>query len=163
MTVETQPARYRIASAASSDLDDVARLFREYAAHIGIDLSYQDFAGELSTLPGKYAPPHGQLLIARDAHGNAIGCVALRPFDDRCCEMKRLFVSTAGRGLGLGRALAGAIVDEAKRLGYSEMKLDTLPTMRAAIGIYEELGFVEIDAYYATPLQGTLFMGLKLV
>jgi GNAT superfamily N-acetyltransferase len=162
MTVETQPARYRIAPAESRDVDDITRLFKEYAAHIGVDLSYQDFAAELSTLPGKYAPPRGQLLIARDAHRIAIGCVALRPLDDRCCEMKRLFVSPAGRGLGLGRALAGAIVDEGKRLGYAEMRLDTLPSMHAAIGIYEELGFVPIDPYYATPLRGTLFMGLTL-
>jgi ribosomal protein S18 acetylase RimI-like enzyme len=158
MSIETQPARYRIAPAGPFDVEDIARLFKEYESYIGVDLSYQDFAAELSTLPGKYAPPGGQLLIARDAHGNAIGCVALRPLDDRCCEMKRLFVAPAGRGLGLGRALASAIVDEAKRLGYAEMRLDTLPSMQAAISLYKELGFVTIDLYYATALPGTLFM-----
>jgi ribosomal protein S18 acetylase RimI-like enzyme len=158
MSIEAQVARYRIAPAESCDFEDVARLFKAYESHIGVDLSYQGFASELSTLPGKYAPPGGQLLIARDAHQNAIGCVALRPLDERCCEMKRLFVAPAGRGLGLGRALASAIVDEAKRLGYAEMRLDTLPSMQTAIGLYKELGFVAIDPYYATALPGTLFM-----
>ena len=158
MTNETQDARYRIAPAGSADVADIVRLFTEYESHIGIDLSYQDFASEVSTLPGKYAPPPGQLLIARDAHHDAIGCVALRRLDTRCCEMKRLFVSPAGRGLGLGRALACAIVDEAKRLGYAEIRLDTLPSMQAAIGLYKELGFGVVDPYYATALPGTIFM-----
>jgi len=82
--------------------------------------------------------------------------------DERICEMKRLFVSPDGRGLGLGRALAHAIVDEAKRLGYAEIRLDTLPSMRTAIGLYEALGFVAIDAYYASALPGTIFMARKL-
>ena len=154
--------RYRIARAGSGDLDDVARLFNAYAAHIGVDLSYQDFASEVAALPGKYAPPTGRLLIARDAHENAVGCVALRLLDQRTCEMKRLFVSPDGRGLGLGRALTHAIVDEAKQLGYAEMRLDTLPSMRTAIGLYEELGFVAIGAYYTGALPGTIFMARKL-
>jgi GNAT superfamily N-acetyltransferase len=155
-------ASFAIAPATASDVDDVARLFREYAAHIGVDLAYQDFASELAALPGKYAPPRGALLIARDAQRVAIGCVALRPLSERCCEMKRLYVAPSGRGLGLGRALAIAIVDAAKRFGYAELRLDTLPTMHAAIALYRELGFVPIAPYYATALPGTLFMSLAL-
>ena len=163
MPSETTGRRgYHIAQAQSGDLADVARLFNAYAAHIGVDLSYQDFASEVSTLPGKYAPPKGQLLIARDEVGRAIGCVALRPLEGRICEMKRLFVALAGRGLGLGRALAEAIVGEAIRLGYAEIRLDTLPSMHAAIALYEALGFVAIDAYYAGALAETIFMGRKL-
>lgn len=150
---------FTIAPAESRDIPEIARLFKAYEAHIGVDLSYQDFATEVSTLPGKYAPPRGQLLIARNGNHEAIGCVALRAMDElRCCEMKRLFVAPGGRGLGVGRALASAIVDEARRLGYEEMKLDTLPSMQAAISLYKELGFVAIDPYYATALPGTLFM-----
>ena len=158
-----QHAAYEIAPAGPRDIQDIARLFKDYESHIGVDLSYQDFATELSTLPGKYAPPRGQLLIARDARGDAIGCVALRPMDDQRCEMKRLFVSPGGRGLGLGRALAGAIVEEAKSLGYAEIRLDTLPSMQAAIGLYKELGFVPIDPYYAGALPGTIFMARILL
>ena len=153
---------FTIAAADASDIGEVAALFRAYEAHIGVDLSYQGFADELATLPGKYAAPHGQLLIARGANGAAIGCVALRPMEaPGCCEMKRLFVSPEGRGLGLGRALAEAVVAEAAKLGYAELRLDTLPSMREAIAIYRKLGFAPIAPYYAAR-EGTLFMALSL-
>lgn len=153
---------FTIAVAQARDMAEIADLFRAYEAHIGVDLSYQGFADELATLPGKYAPPSGQLLIARNAAGTAIGCVALRPIDaPRCCEMKRLFVSPQGRGLGLGRALAEAVIAQATTLGYGELRLDTLPTMHEAIALYRKLGFVPIAPYYAAR-EGTLFMALSL-
>lgn len=153
---------FTIAPAGARDIGEIAELFRAYEAHIGVDLSYQGFAGELASLPGKYAPPQGQLLIARNAAGVAIGCVALRPVDaSGCCEMKRLFVTAQGRGLGLGRALAEAVIAEAKKLGYAELRLDTLPTMHEAIALYRKLGFVPIEPYYAAR-EGTLFMALSL-
>ena len=153
---------FTIAVAQARDMAEIADLFRAYEAHIGVDLSYQGFADELATLPGKYAPPHGQLLIARGAGGTAIGCVALRPMETPgCCEMKRLFVAAQGRGLGLGRALTEAIIAEAARLGYTELRLDTLPSMREAIALYRKLGFVPIAPYYAAR-EGTLFMALSL-
>ncbi|MET0229296.1 MAG: GNAT family N-acetyltransferase [Rhodanobacteraceae bacterium] len=153
---------FAIAPAIASDIADIAHLFAAYEKHIGVDLSYQGFADEVATLPGKYAPPHGELLIARDRDGHAIGCVALRPMHDaRYCEMKRLFVAPEGRGLGLGRALAEAILSEGARLGYEALRLDTLPSMRDAIGLYRKLGFVAIEPYYAAP-DGTLFLARKL-
>ena len=153
---------FAIAPASARDIPDVARLFAAYERHIGVDLSYQGFADEVSTLPGKYAPPLGQLLIARDRAGQAIGCVALRPMSDaRYCEMKRLFVAPEGRGLGLGRALAEAILAEGARLGYAELRLDTLPSMQDAIGLYRKLGFVSIAPYYAAP-EGTIFLARNL-
>ena len=153
---------FTITAAKTRDIGEIADLFRAYEAHIGVDLSYQGFADELATLPGKYAPPRGQLLIARGADGTAIGCVALRPMETPgCCEMKRLFVTTQGRGLGLGRALTEAIIAEAARLGYAELRLDTLPSMREAIALYRKLGFVPIAPYYAAR-EGTLFMALSL-
>jgi ribosomal protein S18 acetylase RimI-like enzyme len=153
---------FTIAAAEARDIGEIADLFRAYGAHIGVDLSYQGFADELATLPGKYAPPRGQLLIARDASGTAIGCVALRPLvTPDCCEMKRLFVSAQGRGRGLGRALTGAVVAEAAKLGYAELRLDTLPSMHEAIALYRKLGFAPIAPYYAAR-EGTLFMALSL-
>lgn len=144
------------------DLTAIARLFQAYGDSLEVDLGYQDFAGELAGLPGKYAAPAGALLLARDADGEAIGCVGMRPLSDGVCEMKRLYVAPEGRGLGLGRALMQAVTDQARRRGYGEMRLDTLPTMAAAQGLYRQAGFEVIPPYYHTPVEGTVFMRLML-
>ncbi len=155
---------FEIATAtAPQDIADCAALFSAYAGSLGVDLSYQGFAGELSELPGKYAPPHGTLLLARSTGGEAIGCVAIRPIDPAgYCEMKRLYVAPRGRGLGLGKALVEAVITEALSIGYREMRLDTLPDMAEAIALYRRLGFKDIPPYYDTPVAGTIFMALKL-
>lgn len=145
-----------------ADLRAVSALFAAYAAALPIDLGYQDFSTELASLPGKYAPPTGALLLARDAAGIPIGCVAMRPLAPAICEMKRLYVSQEGRGLGLGLALAEAIIAAAGRAGYREMRLDTLPSMTEAISLYRRLGFMPIAPYYATPIAGTLFFARSL-
>lgn len=146
-----------------TDLPAIASLFRAYAASLPIDLRYQNFDDELASLPGKYAPPTGALLIARDASGEALGCVAMRPLDEPgICEMKRLYVAPAGRGQGLGKKLALAIIEAARVAGYREMRLDTLATMHDAQRLYRALGFVEIGAYYETPIENTVFMSLAL-
>ena len=141
----------------------VAALFREYADQIGVDLSYQHFDAELAALPGVYAPPLGALLLAIGADGVPAGCVAVRktPAPD-CCEMKRLHVRPAMRGTGLGRALAMAAIEAATRIGYARMRLDTLPPMMTAQALYRSLGFSVIDAYYETPVAGTIFLELRL-
>jgi ribosomal protein S18 acetylase RimI-like enzyme len=147
----------------AADLEAAVRLFDAYASSLGIDLAFQGFAAELATLPGKYAAPAGELLLARDIQGEPLGCVGLRPMmSDGCCEMKRLYVSPRGRGLGLGRALIDAIIGEAVRIGYREMRLDTLPTMVEAIALYRKAGFMPIQPYYDTPLAGTIFLGRSL-
>jgi ribosomal protein S18 acetylase RimI-like enzyme len=157
-------ASFQIVPARSSaDLDAVKLLFTAYASALGIDLSYQGFEEELAGLPGKYAAPSGALLIARAMDGEPLGCVALRPLDDAGrCEMKRLYVSPRARGLGLGKALINAVIAEAIRIGYREMRLDTLPTMGEAIALYRKAGFLPIDPYYETPMAGTIFMGRRL-
>jgi len=157
MSFKIEPVR------TATDLEAVSDLFRAYVASLGIDLAYQGFEQELATLPGKYAPPEGALLIAKNSTDEPVGCVALRPLASGACEMKRLYVDPAGRGLGLGRALTDAIIAEAIRIGYREMKLDTLPTLTAAAELYRRTGFVPIPAYYDTPVEGTLFMALSLV
>ena len=136
-------------------------LFEEYAAWLGIDLSFQGFAAELAGLPGPYAPPQGRLLLALQ-DGLALGCVALRPQEEGVCEMKRLYVRPPFRGQGVARQLVDRLVHEARLTGYQRMRLDTLPGMRAAIRLYEALGFVRCPAYYATPLPDTIFMELQL-
>lgn len=139
------------------DLPEVCALFREYADSLGVDLSFQDFDRELASLPGDYAPPRGCLLLAKHA-APAAGCVALRPLGADVCEMKRLFVRPAFRGARLGRALAEAILSEARRIGYSRMRLDTLPSMAEAIVLYERLGFTDIALYRHNPVPGTRFL-----
>lgn len=146
---------FQIAAAdADEDVADVAEMFREYAATLEVNLAYQDFDAELAGLPGAYAPPSGALLIARYDRANALGCVGLRRLQtDGVCEMKRLYVRPAGRGLGLGRALMLAVIEEAKRRGYREMRLDTLDTMGTAQKLYGEAGFTPIAPYYDGPYR----------
>jgi ribosomal protein S18 acetylase RimI-like enzyme len=146
-----------------ADLAAVAGLFRAYAASLPVGLDYQDFDDELAGLPGKYAPPAGELLLALDAAGAPMGCGALRPLaPGGVCEMKRLYLDPGARGTGLGRALAERIVDAARRLGYRELRLDTLPSMGAAQGLYADMGFTEIAPYYAPTPEGTVFLMLRL-
>jgi ribosomal protein S18 acetylase RimI-like enzyme len=158
-------ARFVIAPVRTmDDLAATVGLFRAYAASLDVDLSYQDFAAEMDSMPGKYAPPAGALLLARDAEGNRVGCVGLRSIEPvGCCEMKRLYVAPAGRGVGLGRSLVDAVVTVAERIGYREMRLDTLPSMAGAQALYRRLGFEVIAPYYDTPVVGTLFMRRFLV
>jgi putative acetyltransferase len=140
---------------------DVRELFLEYAAAIGVDLEYQGFTAELAALPLPYVPPHGALLIAR-INEEMAGCVALRRIDGQTGEMKRLYVRPAFRSWGLGRHLIGEIIQVARRAGYTTLRLDTLPSMEAAQGLYRSLGFSEIPAYNNTHLPGTRFYELRL-
>jgi ribosomal protein S18 acetylase RimI-like enzyme len=128
---------------AEADRAAIVALLREYEAGLGVSLCFQDFEAEVAGLPGAYAPPGGQMLLARAASGGLAGLVALRPVSDApgSCEMKRLYVRPAVRGSGLGRELAIAAMEEARRLGYRRMYLDTLPAMRQAQALYRSLGF----------------------
>ncbi|MCR0984699.1 GNAT family N-acetyltransferase [Roseomonas populi] len=150
---------FHIAPAASAgDLAEVARLFREYAEGLGVDLSFQGFEAELASLPGRYAPPAGALLLARGRDGTPMGCAALRPLGDGLCEMKRLFVPPRARGLGLGRALVEAVLAAARAARHREVRLDTLPGMAEAVALYRSVGFRPVPPYYETPVPGTIFL-----
>ena len=151
----------RVTAATPALLPVVRGLFEEYARSLGFDLGFQRFAAELADLPGAYAPPGGALYLAGPADDPA-GCVALRPFAPGTAEMKRLYVRPAHRGQGLGRRLAVAVVDEARRLGYGRMVLDTIDTMTGAMALYASLGFVRIPAYRANPIPGATFFALVL-
>jgi putative acetyltransferase len=148
---------------SQQDIEQARTLFEEYQTGLGISLCFQNFDQELKNLPGDYAPPDGRLLLATDDAAVA-GCIALRKLAPDVCEMKRLFVRPTHRGTGLGRTLVESLIDEAHRLGYKKMRLDTLPgRMDKAIALYRSIGFVEIDPYYEKPVEGAKFMELVLV
>ena len=146
-----------------ADLETVRTLFREYIDSLDVDLSFQDFETELADLPGKYVPPRGMVLIARDSADAALGCIALRPLHEPgACEMKRLYVRPAARGQDLGRRLAEAIIAFAGQADYERMVLDTLATMQAARRLYASLGFQPTAPYYDNPLPGAQYLTLDL-
>jgi len=149
----------QLIQATTEEQFDAAReLFKEYAAGLAIDMCFQDFDRELKTLPGKYAPPDGRLLLAYAAE-DLVGCIALRKLDDHTCEMKRLFLRPAFRGKGYGRQMIDELIEAAREIGYERMWLDSLPgKMDAAIALYRELGFREIPAYYDNPLESVVYL-----
>lgn len=152
----------RIVNATTpQEIAEARRLFGEYADSLDIDLSFQDFAAELAGLPGSYVPPAGALLLALQGD-LPVGCVALRQWEAGTAELKRLYVSPAARGSGLGRTLSSAAIDVARAVSYERVRLDTLPTMASAQRLYEDLGFVEIAPYRFNPVPGTRYMELEL-
>ncbi len=147
------------------EFDAVRKIFREYAASLNVDLCFQGFEQELATLPGDYATSRGALLLAL-VDGKVAGCCALRPLDSadypNACEMKRLYVRPAFRGLGLGRQLAQTIMDAAHLYAYDHVLLDTLDEMEAARSLYEDLGFEEVPPYYQSPIAGAHYLKADL-
>jgi GNAT superfamily N-acetyltransferase len=140
----------------------VRELLREYADSLGFDLSFQGFDNEMAEMPGRYAEPEGRMLLA--SHGGAaVGCVGLRPLEAGVCEMKRLYVRPAARGLGAGRALAEAVIAAGRTVGYDRMRLDTIGVqMQAAVALYLQLGFTDIAPYTANPIPGARYLELRL-
>ena len=146
-------------------LDAAREILREYARSLDVDLCFQNFDAELAALPGDYAVPGGQMLLAY-VDGELAGCAAMRACNEadyaNACEMKRLYVRPGFRRFGLGRSLAEALLDEARRAGYSTMLLDTLDDMEAARELYETLGFEEIPPYYFNPVPGAHYLKAEL-
>jgi ribosomal protein S18 acetylase RimI-like enzyme len=165
--VETAPVPHLdIATPCSpGELDAAREIFREYADSLDVDLCFQQFDVELAGLPGDYAAPRGAFLLAR-VDGLVAGCCALRPLEGSdypdACEMKRLYVRKAFRGLGLGRLLAEAVLDAARQAGYACVLLDTLDDMEAARALYQDLGFEDIPPYYHNPIAGAHYLKAQL-
>jgi ribosomal protein S18 acetylase RimI-like enzyme len=160
------PPTYRLVEADTTARYQAARaLIEEYAvqvgASMGVDLCFQNLAGELDQLPLMYGPPSGCLLLAsRDEEW--VGCCALRRFSDEVCEMKRLYIKSSARGAQLGRLLTERLITRARTLGYGRMVLDTLEDMIAAQRLYRSLGFRQTTPYYFNPLAGVSYMELDL-
>ena len=148
-------------AASGEEIEIVRRLFREYQASLGVDLCFQNFESELAELPGKYAPPEGRLYLAFEGEKVA-GCAGVRKIEEGVCELKRLYVPPSHRGRGIGRLLAIQAITDAREIGYDRMRLDTLPSMQPAQKLYRELGFEPLAPYTDNPVEGALFMELKL-
>jgi ribosomal protein S18 acetylase RimI-like enzyme len=161
MALHEKTALRILPAAVPGQMPVVRELFREYEAFIGVDLCFQEFAREVAGLPGDYGPPRGLLLLAWVDDALA-GCVALRPQSPQHAEMKRLFVRPQFHSRGVGRALAEELIRRARALGYAAIRLDTLPSMRAAQGMYEAMGFRDIAPYCANPVAGARYMELQL-
>lgn len=159
------PTIQLITPVTALQLQATQQIFQEYATQLGIDLCFQNFAAELASLPGDYAAPLGALLLAM-ADGEIAGCCAMRPLDSAdyadACEMKRLYVRQAYRGLGLGRQLAQAVMDAARMTGYRHLLLDTLNGMESARALYADLGFEDVPPYYHNPLAGARYLKVDL-
>ena len=142
-------------------LDQVRWLLREFAAEwhslVAEIFEVQGFDAEVAGLPGRYAPPSGCLLLARDGVTPA-GCVALRDLGDGTCEMKRLYVASPYRDRGIGRLLVADLIRRAEVFGYQRMVLDTLPEMAEAITLYQRFGFVATAPYWSHPTERAVFM-----
>lgn len=175
----------------TADFAQTRTVFREYGEAQDVDLSFQSFDAEMAGLPGSYAEPRGQLILALAALPEEVkpgdagpddsptilkledgttaqiaGCCALQPLDTvdyaNAAEMKRLYVRPAFRGMGLGRQLAEAILDAARAADYDSVLLDTLDEMETARGLYEDLGFVEVPPYYHNPIAGAHYLRVEL-
>ena len=145
------------------DLSALRDLFAEYAGWLNVDLTFCNFREELENLPSFYAPPAGCLLLATTEAGHPVGCVGVRPLRPNTCEMKRLYLRESARGFGTGYDLAAAAIAFAQSTGlYSEMLLDTLPRLAAAIAIFQKLDFQPIPSYYPNPVPGALFFRKEL-
>lgn len=162
---ETEVPITLVTPSGDEQVGHVRNLFAEYGQSLSVDLCFQNFADELRTLPGEYSEPRGALLAVMVGDEMA-GCCAMRPLDTadyaNACELKRLYVRPAFRGLGLGRLLAEGILDAARLADYGCILLDTLDDMEAARALYEELGFKEIPPFYFNPIAGSHYLKADL-
>ncbi|MEN6324642.1 MAG: GNAT family N-acetyltransferase [Syntrophomonas sp.] len=154
MKIEIKPAY--------DEIESIKALFTEYTQMLGVNLDFQNYDQELEQLPGKYSLPSGRLYMAC-ADSQAIGCAALRRINDEICEMKRLYVKPEFRGQKIGQMLTDQIIQDAVKLRYDYMVLDTFTSLKSAINLYKKLGFYEIEPYYQNPLENVVYMQLKLL
>jgi GNAT superfamily N-acetyltransferase len=148
-------------NASARDIGAVQELWSEYWRSLGLSLDFQNFGEELRTLPGKYAPPAGRLLLAR-IDGEPAATAAFRPLHPDACEAKRLYVRPAYRRRGVAGSLLAALVEEARRAGYRNLYGDTLTSMASALDLYRNMGFVEVGPYSDNPTPGAIYLHLSL-
>ncbi len=148
--------------------EEVSVLFSEYTNMLTENdesfkkyLDIQNYDGEISHLESKYGMPEGRLYLLY-CDGELAGCIGLRKLDNQSCEMKRLYVRKEFQGKKLGNILVEKIIEDARKIGYSYMLLDTLPFLQSAIHIYRKFGFYEIESYNNSPMDNSIYMKLDL-
>ena len=142
-------------------IDAVRELWSDYWDALGFPVEFQSFAEELRTLPGKYGPPTGRLLLVR-IDGQPAATAAFRQLTPEACEAKRLYVAPAYRQRGIAIALLTRLIEDARRAGYRTLYADTLPTMASALDLYRKNGFVETGPYSENPTPGAIYLRLAL-
>jgi putative acetyltransferase len=155
LSMQYIPARF------PQDREALAALFREYEEYLGINLSFQSFAEEIDALPGKYAPPEGGILLARDGDV-LLGCVCWYPLKAGIAEIKRLYIRPAARGRGAGRTLLTTAIRAIAESGYETVYLDSLKRLEEATALYESLGFKPIMPYNTNPHPDVYYLALSL-
>jgi ribosomal protein S18 acetylase RimI-like enzyme len=158
----------------SGDIETVRRLFRDYrqwladhrdsatSANSTVKMGLGQIDEQIARLPGAYGPPRGEVILAF-AQEALVACGALRELEPEVGEIKRIYVRADHRGPGFGPRLTRALLSRARALGYERVRVDTLPSMTAAIRFYQEMGFVPIPAYWPHPVRGALFFEYRRV
>lgn len=153
---------------AYDQVEEVSKLFTEYTDMlIENDSSFQkyleiqNYSEEIEHLENKYGLPDGRLYLAY-CDEELVGCIGLRKIDSKNCEMKRLYVRPKFRGREIGNLLVEKIIEDAKKIGYSHMLLDTLPFLKGAMYLYKKYGFYEISSYNDSPMDTSIYMKLDL-
>ena len=148
---------------SDGDYQLAVQLFREYATEIGIDLGFQNFSDEIDNIKEHYSRPKGVIIIARKDRSMVLGCFGIRDLTGTICELKRMYLKSEARGIGIGKLMLEKSIEIGKELGYKKMRLDTLPTMHSAIGLYTKMGFYEIEPYRFNPIKGAKYFELRLI
>ena len=162
MATASHPAVEFMEVTSPEHIEQARELFLEYASSLGFSLCFQNFDAEVRTLPGAYAAPSGRLFLAFSG-GEVAGCIGLRPLEPSICEMKRLYVRPAFRGMGIGMMLVERLIAEARSIGYERMRLDTVAaSMQLAVALYRRRGFRDIAPYRSNPLAGVIYLELAL-
>lgn len=152
-----------IKEATSNEAYKIAiKLIKEYVSQLGVDLSFQNFNQEIQNIKQQYARPSGVMIIVYSDNEKTIGCFGIRAYEGTICELKRMYLKKEYRGLGIGKELLTKSIELGRALGYKKMRLDTLPSMQAAIGLYKNMGFYEISAYRFNPIEGTKYFEIAL-
>lgn len=148
--------------------NEIKELFLEYTemlvrndVNFAKYLDLQNYELELEHLEEKYGLPYGRLYLLT-VENEIAGCIALRKIDDENCEMKRLYIRPTFRGYKFANQLVKLLIDDAKRIGYKRMFLDTLPFLERAIQLYYKFGFYEIEPYNNSPMDTSIYMKLDL-
>ena len=147
---------------SEEDYAQAASLFKEYAAQLSVDLSFQNFSQELANIRDQYGRPDGIIVLAYAGPNQLCGCFAIRKLEHEVCELKRMYLRKEYRGQGFGRKLLDSALQQAKKLAYQKMRLDTLPEMKQAIQLYKNMGFYDIPAYCYNPVPGTRYLEVLL-